>query len=55
VCGTFSWWLNPLTKYDEMIKERRKLLKSHDYDVIPPEQWWEPNQRKNVAKVGDNE
>jgi SagB-type dehydrogenase family enzyme len=32
-----------------MIKQRRELLKAHDYDAIPPEEWWEPDQRKNVA------
>jgi SagB-type dehydrogenase family enzyme len=24
-------------------------LKAHDYDVIPPGDWWEPHQRKGVA------
>jgi SagB-type dehydrogenase family enzyme len=37
-----------LTKYEEMIKERRDLLKAHDYDAFPPEDWWEPDQRKGV-------
>lgn len=32
-----------------MIKKRRELLKAHDYDAIPPESWWEPDQRKDVA------
>lgn len=32
--------------YDKIIKERRNLLKAHDYDTIPPEPWWEPDQRK---------
>jgi SagB-type dehydrogenase family enzyme len=43
-----SWWLISLTKYDEIIKERRELLKAHDYDAIPPEDWWEPDQRKEI-------
>lgn len=38
-----------MTKYDELKKERRELLKAHDYDAFPPEPWWEPDQRKNVA------
>jgi len=38
-----------LTKYDEMIKQRRDLLKAHDYNAFPPEDWWEPDQRKGVA------
>ena len=32
-----------------MIKQRRDLLKAHDYDAFPPESWWEPDQRKGVA------
>jgi len=32
--------------YDKLIKERRSLLKAHDYDAFPPEPWWEPDQRK---------
>jgi SagB-type dehydrogenase family enzyme len=35
-------------KYDEMIKQRRELLKAHDYEAIPPEDWWLPDQRKGV-------
>jgi len=38
-----------LKKYDEMIKERRDLLKAHDYGAFPPEDWWEPDQRKGVS------
>lgn len=38
-----------MTKYEELIKERRELLKAHDYTAIPPEDWWEPDQRKGVA------
>ncbi|MDF1538342.1 MAG: SagB/ThcOx family dehydrogenase [Candidatus Thorarchaeota archaeon] len=38
-----------MDKYEEIIKERRKLLKAHDYDAIPPEEWWEPDQRKDVT------
>lgn len=38
-----------MTKYDEIIKERRELLKAHDYDAVPPEDWWEPDQRKGIA------
>ncbi|MFW9842992.1 MAG: SagB/ThcOx family dehydrogenase [Candidatus Thorarchaeota archaeon] len=37
-----------MTKYDEMIKQRRDLLKAHDYDIIPPEEWWKPDQRKGI-------
>ncbi len=37
-----------MTRYDEMIKERRNLLKSHDFDAFPMEDWWEPDQRKGV-------
>lgn len=37
-----------MTKYDEMIKQRRELLKAHDYDVTPQEEWWTPDQRKGV-------
>ncbi|NHI83295.1 MAG: SagB/ThcOx family dehydrogenase [Candidatus Thorarchaeota archaeon] len=33
-------------KYDEIIKQRRELLKAHDYEAIPPEGWWLPDQRK---------
>jgi len=32
-----------------MIRQRRDLLKAHDYDAFPPESWWEPDQRKGVA------
>lgn len=39
-----SWWLNPLTKYEDIIRERRNLLKAHDYEL-----WWEPDQQKGVA------
>jgi len=38
-----------LTKYDDMIKQRRDLLKAHDWIAFPPEDWWEPDQRKGVA------
>jgi len=37
-----------LTKYDDFIKERRELLKAHDYDAIPAEEWWKPDQQKGV-------
>jgi SagB-type dehydrogenase family enzyme len=37
-----------LDKYEKVIKERRELLKAHDYEAIPPEDWWEPDQRKGV-------
>lgn len=40
--------MNILKDYKKEIKERRELLKAHDYDAIPPEDWWEPDQRKNV-------
>ena len=32
--------------YEKIIKERRELLKAHDYEAVPPEPWWEPDQRK---------
>jgi len=35
--------------YDESIRQRRELLKAHDYDAIPPEDWWEPHQKLGVA------
>lgn len=38
-----------MTKYDDMIKQRRDLLKAHDWNAFPPEDWWEPDQRKGVA------
>jgi SagB-type dehydrogenase family enzyme len=38
-----------MASYDEIIKQRRDLLKAHDYEEIPPEDWWEPDQRKGVA------
>jgi SagB-type dehydrogenase family enzyme len=31
--------------YDGVIKERRELLKAHDYEKGP---WWDPHQRKGV-------
>ena len=37
-----------MDKYKEIIKQRRELLKAHDYEAIPPEDWWEPDQRKEV-------
>ena len=37
-----------MIKYEEIIKERRELLKAHDYEAIPQEEWWEPDQRKGV-------
>lgn len=40
--------MNILKEYKEIIKERRELLKAHDYDAIPPEDWWEPDQRKDI-------
>jgi len=38
-----------MDKYDSEIKKRRDLLKAHDYDAFPPEEWWKPDQRKDVA------
>jgi len=35
--------------YDEVIKQRRELLKAHDYEANPPEDWWEPHQKLGVA------
>jgi len=37
-----------MTKYDEMIKQRRDLLKAHDYEATPQEEWWKPDQMKGV-------
>lgn len=37
-----------MTKYDDIIKERREILKAHDYDEIPPDEWWKPHQGKGV-------
>jgi SagB-type dehydrogenase family enzyme len=37
-----------LKDYKKIIKERRDLLKAHDYNAVPPEDWWEPDQRKDV-------
>ena len=37
-----------MTKYEEMIKEHRELLKAHDYDAIPQEEWWKPDQIKGL-------
>ena len=31
-----------------MIRERRNLLKAHDYDAFPQNSWWEPDQRKGL-------
>lgn len=31
-----------------MIRERRNLLKAHDYDAFPQDSWWEPDQRKGL-------
>jgi hypothetical protein len=38
-----------LTRYDEVIRQRREILKAHDYDAIPEDGWWEPHQRKGIA------
>lgn len=35
--------------YDELIRQRRELLKAHDYEANPPEDWWEPHQKQGVA------
>jgi len=37
-----------MASYDEIIKQRRELLKAHDYEAYPPESWWEPDQQKGV-------
>lgn len=37
-----------MTDYDKMIKQRRDLLKAHDYEAIPQEEWWKPDQMKGV-------
>lgn len=42
------WWYYSLSKYDDFIKDRRELLKAHDYDAIPPDEWWKPDQQKGV-------
>ncbi|TFG31817.1 SagB/ThcOx family dehydrogenase [Candidatus Thorarchaeota archaeon] len=47
-CRQFESWYS-LTKYEETINTRRNLLKAHDYDETPNEDWWEPHQRKGVA------
>jgi SagB-type dehydrogenase family enzyme len=31
-----------------MIRERRNLLKAHDYNAFPQDSWWEPDQRKGL-------
>lgn len=38
-----------MTKYDDFIRARREILKAHDYDEIPHENWWEPHQRRGVS------
>ncbi|MFW9889659.1 MAG: SagB/ThcOx family dehydrogenase [Candidatus Thorarchaeota archaeon] len=35
--------------YDEVIRQRRELLKAHDYDEVPSEDWWMPHQRLGVS------
>lgn len=35
--------------YDELIKQRRDLLKAHDHDASPIEGQWEPHQKLGVA------
>lgn len=37
-----------MTKYNQIIKERREILKAHDYDEIPQDTWWEPHQQRGV-------
>ena len=37
-----------MTRYDDIIKEHRKILKAHDYDEIPTDDWWKPHQQKGV-------
>ena len=37
-----------LTRYDEIIRQRREILKAHDYDTTPEDDWWEPHQRRGV-------
>lgn len=37
-----------MARYDEVIRQRRDILKAHDYDAIPEGEWWEPHQRKGV-------
>ena len=35
--------------YAEIIKQRRDLLKAHDYDMIPYASWWKPDQQKGIT------
>ncbi|MHA1576479.1 MAG: SagB/ThcOx family dehydrogenase [Candidatus Thorarchaeota archaeon] len=37
-----------MNRYEEMIKQLRELLKAHDYEKIPPDEWWKPDQQKDV-------
>jgi SagB-type dehydrogenase family enzyme len=38
-----------LPNYDDVIRERRSLLRAHDYEAAPPADWWKPDQRKGVS------
>lgn len=37
-----------MTRYDDVIRERREILKAHDYDVTPIGEWWESHQQKGL-------
>jgi len=37
-----------MTRYEETIKQQRELLKAHDYEEIPFDEWWKPDQQKDV-------
>jgi hypothetical protein len=37
-----------LPDYKKTIRERRSLLKAHDYNAFPQDSWWEPDQRKGL-------
>lgn len=37
-----------MPSYEDVIRERRELLKAHDYEKHPPEEWWKPDQRKGI-------
>jgi SagB-type dehydrogenase family enzyme len=35
--------------YDKAIRQRRELLKAHDYDATPSGDWWKPHQKQGIA------
>ena len=38
-----------MARYEDIIRERRELLKAHNYGDIPQEKWRESDQKKGVA------